>query len=161
MNFDRGGRSGGNFRGGGGRPGGGGFRGRDSNRRDSGRREMHDAVCDNCGNDCKVPFRPSGDKPIYCSDCFEAKNGGGRPQRDNARAGGGDNSNKELLVQITAVNAKLERILRVLEGGAKPESKTKQKEAPKPKKEVKKAPVKKTVAKAKKSSPKAKKTSSK
>jgi len=36
----------------------------------SSRREMHDAVCAQCGKDTQVPFRPSGDRPVYCSDCF-------------------------------------------------------------------------------------------
>jgi len=33
-------------------------------------REMHDAVCAQCGKNTQVPFRPSGDRPVYCSDCF-------------------------------------------------------------------------------------------
>jgi len=45
---------------------------RDSRR--SGDKEMFSAVCDKCGKDCKVPFKPSSDKPIYCSDCFEKIN---------------------------------------------------------------------------------------
>jgi len=57
----RGGGGGGGFRGGG---GGGGFRG------DSGPREMHKAVCADCGKECEVPFKPSGDRPVYCRDCF-------------------------------------------------------------------------------------------
>lgn len=36
-------------------------------------REMYPAVCAACGVDTMVPFRPSGDRPVYCSDCF-AKN---------------------------------------------------------------------------------------
>ena len=35
-------------------------------------REMHPAVCDQCGKDTMVPFRPRGDKPVYCSDCFSS-----------------------------------------------------------------------------------------
>ena len=27
-------------------------------------------VCSNCGADATVPFRPRGDRPVYCSDCF-------------------------------------------------------------------------------------------
>lgn len=50
----------------------------------SGRSQMHHAVCDECGRNCEVPFKPSGDKPIYCSDCFEGKGG------DNKRSGGRD-----------------------------------------------------------------------
>jgi len=36
-------------------------------------RENYEIVCDSCGAQATVPFRPSGDRPVYCSDCF-AKN---------------------------------------------------------------------------------------
>ena len=42
-------------------------------REDRGNREMFDATCSNCGNSCKVPFRPSGDKPVLCDSCFSKK----------------------------------------------------------------------------------------
>ena len=35
-----------------------------------GQREMFIVVCASCGADATVPFRPSGDRPVYCSDCF-------------------------------------------------------------------------------------------
>jgi len=35
-----------------------------------GRREMFPAVCANCGVETMVPFKPSGDRPVYCRDCF-------------------------------------------------------------------------------------------
>ncbi len=35
-----------------------------------GPREMHPVVCAKCGVDTTVPFVPSGDRPVYCSDCF-------------------------------------------------------------------------------------------
>ncbi len=38
-----------------------------------GERMMFDAVCSECGKTCQVPFQPSGDKPIYCSDCFRSR----------------------------------------------------------------------------------------
>ena len=38
--------------------------------RSSGPREMHPAVCAQCGIDTTVPFLPTGEKPVYCSDCF-------------------------------------------------------------------------------------------
>ena len=44
--------------------GGGGF--------DRPTREMHPAVCAQCGTDTMVPFKPSGEKPVYCSDCFSS-----------------------------------------------------------------------------------------
>lgn len=34
-------------------------------------RKMYDAVCASCGKDCKVPFEPRDDRPVYCSDCFK------------------------------------------------------------------------------------------
>jgi len=40
------------------------------------RREMFPAVCSACGKETKVPFQPRGDKPVYCSECFETVRGG-------------------------------------------------------------------------------------
>jgi CxxC-x17-CxxC domain-containing protein len=47
-----------------------------------GPREMFTATCSSCGNEAQVPFQPSGDKPVYCSACFQQRGGG-------ARGGGG------------------------------------------------------------------------
>ncbi len=35
-------------------------------------REMHTATCANCGNEAKIPFAPSDDRPVYCNECFAA-----------------------------------------------------------------------------------------
>ena len=32
--------------------------------------EMYPITCAECGSDAMVPFRPKGDRPVYCSDCF-------------------------------------------------------------------------------------------
>ncbi len=58
MGDDRRGGSGG-FRGG---RGGGGF---------DGPREMHKATCADCNQETEVPFKPSGDRPVYCRDCYQ------------------------------------------------------------------------------------------
>jgi CxxC-x17-CxxC domain-containing protein len=50
---------------------GGGYGGGGGNR---GEREMFPAVCARCGKQTTVPFRPSGDKPVYCKDCFQPRN---------------------------------------------------------------------------------------
>ena len=55
--------------GGGGRSGGGGF---------DRPREMHKAVCADCKKECEVPFKPSGDRPVYCRDCFSKRRDSGR-----------------------------------------------------------------------------------
>jgi CxxC-x17-CxxC domain-containing protein len=51
-----------------------------------GSREMHPATCAQCGKETEVPFRPSGDRPVYCSDCFSkrpATGGGGGGRRSS------------------------------------------------------------------------------
>ncbi len=138
------------------RGGGRGYGGRDSRggrssyggsrggRRDSGRREMHSAVCDECGRDCQVPFRPSGDKPIYCSDCFEKRDSGNSRGTSNGRGGGNDNS-KQILEQLASINSNLKNILKIIEFGQKTASKKAM-----PKKVEKKTVVKKTTTKPKK-----------
>jgi CxxC-x17-CxxC domain-containing protein len=41
-----------------------------------GPREMFSATCSSCGKEAQVPFQPSRDKPVYCSDCFQQRGGG-------------------------------------------------------------------------------------
>ena len=38
------------------------------------RREMHPAVCAECGKDTEVPFRPTGERPVYCNECYRQMN---------------------------------------------------------------------------------------
>lgn len=161
--FQRGGNRGGGFRGGngGGRPSFGGGRGGDR-----GPVTMHKAVCDECHKSCEVPFRPSGDKPIFCNDCFSSKRDDGdrAPRREfsdrgpkrefndrpvpsfNKPAPSQDDTKK----QLGEISAKLDRLLNALEktSVAKVAAKPEVKVAPVAKVEAKKAPAKKVVAKA-------------
>ena len=73
---------------------------RNDSRRDDRNKEMFSTVCDDCGKNCKVPFRPSSDKPIYCSDCFEKR---------------GNNRESKSTIQLDEINEKLDRILMLLE----------------------------------------------
>src|SRR6266542_1505720 len=41
-------------------------------------RTMYSATCSGCGREAQVPFQPSGDKPVYCSECFQQRGGGSR-----------------------------------------------------------------------------------
>ena len=41
----------------------------------SGEKESFDAVCAACGKPTKIPFVPKNDRPVYCSDCFQARKG--------------------------------------------------------------------------------------
>lgn len=38
-----------------------------------GTREMHSVTCSSCGKAAQVPFMPRGDKPVFCSDCFQSQ----------------------------------------------------------------------------------------
>ena len=42
------------------------------------RREMFPAVCAQCGKDTMVPFQPSNEQPVYCSECYSAQRGNSR-----------------------------------------------------------------------------------
>ncbi len=107
-----GGRSGGNF-------GGRKFDSRRSFDGGSGERKMFNSTCTKCGNVCKVPFKPTGGKPVLCSECF-GKSSGGRENRfdsgrkfDSRRSFDGDSgAQKE---QIDQINKKLDKILQILE----------------------------------------------
>ncbi|MDO8493642.1 MAG: hypothetical protein Q7S19_03820 [bacterium] len=99
---------------------------------DRGEVEMHRATCAECKKSCSVPFRPSGDKPVYCKDCFVVK--GGRdtridtrfPRKDFAtrnaeRPSSGDyktpvhGSNDDIRRSIQDLNAKVDRLLQAVE----------------------------------------------
>jgi CxxC-x17-CxxC domain-containing protein len=96
---------------------------------------MHKATCSECGKSCEVPFRPTGDKPVYCNDCFGAKrdNGGDRaprkdfggnfgPKRDFA-----DRSpspiNSDIKRQLNDVTMKLDKLISVIERMSSPKEK--------------------------------------
>jgi len=95
--------------------GGGRDRGRD---RRSERHEMHSAICDKCGKDCEVPFKPTQGKPIYCDDCFKDKS-----REVGSRSEFGKPINNENNDQI---NKKLDKILKILEEHVKEEIKPKE-----------------------------------
>ena len=56
-----------------------GPKGRQGLDRDSGK--MHKGVCADCGKECEVPFRPTGDRPVYCQECWVKR----RPPRTEDR----------------------------------------------------------------------------
>ncbi len=79
--------------------------------------ELHKATCSNCGNECEVPFKPSGDKPVYCRDCFakmkrsnEEKSFERRDDRSTQVQRPAPRSN-----ELDAINSKLDQILKLLE----------------------------------------------
>lgn len=49
-------------------------------------REEHEATCAECGAQTTVPFKPTGNRPVLCRDCFRNSR---PPGRDGPRGGGG------------------------------------------------------------------------
>jgi len=39
-------------------------------------RQLYSVKCASCGKQTEVPFKPSGDRPVYCRDCYMQKKGG-------------------------------------------------------------------------------------
>ena len=37
--------------------------------------ELFDATCASCGKPCRVPFRPTGSKPVLCGNCYKREGG--------------------------------------------------------------------------------------
>ena len=100
---------------------------------------MHKATCADCGKNCEVPFKPSRDKPVYCSNCFSKRDGSGSGPRKP------DQSNKK----HDEINAKLDKILFLLQrtDSAKEVEVKEPKKQPKKEKEASKKAVKKADAK--------------
>lgn len=109
----------------------GGFGGKPSfNRGDRGDRgdaPMFKATCASCGKPCEVPFRPSGDRPVYCRDCFakNAPQGGDRfakkdfapraPFKPREDAGSAD-----VRRTLETIVTKLDKLISVMERNARP-----------------------------------------
>lgn len=138
----------GNFQGNGGGNRGGGFRGGSSSGRsnyrgggDRGEVTMHKAICDECHKECQVPFRPSGDKPVYCNECFSSKrtNDDREPRKDfggdrGPRRDFNDRSTPsftkpavpsvDMSKQLTDISTKLDRLLGAMEKLTQPKTET-------------------------------------
>ncbi|MDD5440111.1 MAG: hypothetical protein PHS37_07995 [Candidatus Omnitrophica bacterium] len=39
-------------------------------------RPLYKAVCADCNKDCEVPFKPTGERPVYCKECFAKRKSG-------------------------------------------------------------------------------------
>ena len=118
------------------RSGGRNFNNRDNrgsrNGRNSNDIEMHKTICAECNSECEVPFKPRGDKPVYCSDCFDKNKNQNSGRRNFSGRTSGSDQNKELL---TSIDSKLEQILEVLKSSSQTKLAVKK---DKVKKEVKK-----------------------
>ena len=40
-------------------------------------RQLYEVTCASCGKKTQVPFKPSGNRPVYCRDCYMQQRRGG------------------------------------------------------------------------------------
>lgn len=97
----------------------GGSDGRFGGNRNFDRPRMHPAVCSSCGKDCEVPFMPTGNKPVYCSNCYSKSNdryseGGSNSQRQSSAPAVVGLNREELEREFERLNVKLNEIQRLL-----------------------------------------------
>jgi CxxC-x17-CxxC domain-containing protein len=85
------------------------FGGRDSGRSSFDEKRMYEAKCDKCGNRCEVPFRPTGERPVFCRMCFGKDDAGTRPA---VRVW--DKNAPISTEQYDKLNLKLDKVLNIL-----------------------------------------------
>jgi CxxC-x17-CxxC domain-containing protein len=73
--------------------------------------QLFDATCAKCGNACQVPFRPTGERPVFCRDCF---NGGKRQTAPDGRESRSNNFERREIAPIqSSFNRPQERDTRI------------------------------------------------
>ena len=66
---------------------------------------MFNATCSKCGKKFELPFKPTGERNVYCNDCF--KGDGNNPTTKDST----NQCNKE---QMEALGKKLDKIIELL-----------------------------------------------
>ncbi|MSU75350.1 MAG: hypothetical protein EXS55_02450 [Candidatus Magasanikbacteria bacterium] len=91
-------------------------------------RAMFQATCGQCGQSCEVPFKPTGERPVFCRNCFRSqgapsprfapvKSFGGSSGNFGGNSGGNASVTSGSVIskgQLDALNAKLDKILALL-----------------------------------------------
>ena len=92
--------------------------GPDRNRAESGRKdfgraernkdlEMFDIICDKCGKNSQVPFKPTRGKPIFCRDCFR--------RNDDSDSKASSEKTTHPSQELIEINIKLDKIMKALD----------------------------------------------
>ncbi|MCU0605823.1 MAG: hypothetical protein MUF78_00010 [Candidatus Edwardsbacteria bacterium] len=95
-------------------------------------KQLFKATCAACGKPCDLPFKPSGERPVYCRDCFQRQDHDSQPQAWHQRIRTSDYSGErkprdfrnerleprpaepQLAQELAGINAKLDRIIKAL-----------------------------------------------
>lgn len=83
---------------------------------------LHKATCAECNKTCEVPFRPTGEKPVYCNDCFKGASSNFVPRevshkKENipTRSPADDTHLDEIKMRVRNMESKLESLISKLE----------------------------------------------
>ncbi len=83
--------------------------------------QLFSATCAQCRKVCEVPFRPNGEKPVFCRDCFGGKKDSGRDFAPTPRSAPSyapkstDTNIDDLKRQVEGMNKKLDTVLQLIE----------------------------------------------
>ena len=99
------------------------FDSRDSARPQFGEKRLFEATCDKCGERCEVPFRPTGEKPVYCRVCFGKEGRGESQSFSRPQSQSFSQPKDQYKYQFDAINAKLDKIMKALGLETAPEKK--------------------------------------
>jgi CxxC-x17-CxxC domain-containing protein len=79
---------------------------------------LHEAVCDRCGRKCDLPFKPTGNKPIYCRSCFRQNNSENDFGKNFESKKFGDRHESNMPItsseELESINQKLDKIMKAL-----------------------------------------------
>lgn len=92
-----------------------------------GPRKIYTATCSDCGDSCEVPFRPTGERPVFCKDCFDKQSPQKFDRREAPRSfdrrdtprfapkpANNDRAIEELKAQIRSLAGKLDSVAALL-----------------------------------------------
>ena len=78
-------------------------------------KKLYKTTCDKCGVDTEVPFRPTGEKPVYCRPCFN------KPEGTQNRFAAADNRHMapspratDNSAELKSIHTKLDMIMKAL-----------------------------------------------
>lgn len=90
------------------------------------RPQMHSATCAECNERCEVPFKPTGSKPVYCSNCFRKDDDRSfdRPRSFDRRSDSRSekpayqstprDNNAEVVKQLKTIGIKMDKMISLL-----------------------------------------------
>jgi CxxC-x17-CxxC domain-containing protein len=89
---------------------------RDFKKRDFDRsRVTHKTVCSKCGQQCEVPFVPSGTRPVFCRECFQANRISVPTKSENNYSANRPATQVQYKEQFDLLKTKLDKILELLQ----------------------------------------------